>query len=383
MKKMPKLCPVKKIPKEIRLPEEQIPVWSRTLLGLWLLSVIFLFLAKASSGFADFFNQNISAALRVILAALTNFLPFSLAEFLIVSLPLVLFFLIRYAIKHKSKNWRCVLSYTVSLLSVASLIFSSFVLVYGMGYHTPNLSERLSLADEAVSSEELVETAKKLIEEMNTCLRPVRYEENGSSVMPYSLAEMSDKLMRSYKQVSKKYPFIQSYRSQIKPVLLSRLMSYAHFTGFYTFFTGESNLNVDFPDYTLPFTAAHEFAHGRGIARENEANFIAFLVCVNAEDNYIRYCGLLNMFEYIASALYEADATEGKLLYRETLDLLDDRVKGELSAYASFFEQYQDSKISEISSTVNDNFLKANGTEVGEKSYGLVVNLAVSYYKNR
>ncbi len=383
MKKTPKLRPVKKIPKEIRLPEERIPIWSRILLGICLLSLVFLFIAKASPAFAEFFNRSISATLRVILALLTNLLPFSLAEFLILSIPLILFFVIRYAVKHKSKSWRCVLSYTVSLLSAASLLLSSFVLVYGMGYHTPSLSERLSLADEAVTAGELADTAKKIVAEMNDCRLPVRYGETGASVMPYSLGEMNDRLLASYKKLSKEYSFIQSHRSRIKPVLLSVPMSYAHFTGFYTFFTGESNLNVDFPDYTLPFTAAHELAHGRGIARENEANFVAFLVCVSSEDDYIRYCGLLNMYEYIVSALYEADSAEGKPLYREAIALLDDRVRGELAAYAAFFEKYQDSKISEISGAMNDSFLKANGTEEGEKSYGLVVNLAVSYYKDK
>lgn len=383
MNKTPKLRPVKKIPKEIRLPEEKIPVWSLVLIGLCLLSAAVLVIAKASAAFADFFNRNVSAVLRVILAFFTNLLPFSLAELVIVSLPLILFFVIRYAIKHKSKSWRSVLSYTVSLLSVTSLLFSSFVWVYGMGYHTPSLSERLSLADEAVSADELADTAQKIAKELNSCLVSIRYGEDGASVMPYSLKTMNDTLVTSYKQLAKKYDFIQSHKSRIKPVLLSVPMSYAHFTGFYTFFTGEANLNVDFPDYTLPFTAAHELAHGRGIARENEANFVAFLACVNSEENYIRYCGLLNMYEYIATALYEADTSEGKALYGKTIALLDKRVKGELTAYTAFFEKYRDSKISEISGTVNDSFLKANGSAEGEKSYGLVVNLTVSYYKNK
>ena len=160
-------------------------------------------------------------------------------------------------------------------------------------------------------------------------------------------------------------------------------MSYAHFTGLYTFFTGEANINVLFPDYTLPFTAAHELAHGRGIARENEANFIAFLVCMESTDPYIRYCGLLNMYEYVMSALYNADTEEGKPLYNKIASLPDKRIRGELSAYAEFFEKYRTSSVSEISGAINDSFLKANGTEEGEKSYGLVVNLAVSYYKKR
>ncbi len=377
------LRPTMKIPKKILLPEEKIPIWSFVLLGVFLLSLVLLLIAKGSPVFAEFFNQNISSVFRVFLAAITNLLPFSFAEFLILMIPVFLVLIISYAIRRKSKNWKCVLSYTVSLLSAVSLIFSLFVWVYGMGYHTPELDERLSLANEAVSADELAETAEKLIKDMEDCLLFINYENNGASVMPYSLSEMNDKLMAAYKEISKEYDFIQSHRSKIKPVLLSVPMSYAHFTGFYTFFTGEANLNVDFPDYTLPFTAAHEFAHGRGISRENEANFIAFLVCMESKDYYIRYCGLLNMYEYIAAALYEADTEEEKPLYRKTTALLDERVVGELKAYSNFFEKYRDSKISEISGAMNDSFLKANGTEAGEKSYGLVVNLTVSYYKER
>ena len=378
-----KLRPTMKPPKAILLPEEKIPVWSIVLLGLFVLSLILLLIAKASPAFAEFFNRSISGALRVFLAFLTNILPFSLAEFLILMIPVFLFFIIRYAIKHKSKTWRSVLAYSVSLLSAVSLIFSLFVWVYGMGYHTPELDERLSLENEAVSAKELADTANKLIAEMESYLLFVNFGEDGASRMPYSLNEMNDKLNKAYKTFAKEHDFIQSHKSRVKPVLLSVPMSYAHFTGFYTFFTGEANLNVDFPDYTLPFTAAHELAHGRGIARENEANFIAFLICMSSDDVYIRYCGLLNMYEYVAAALYGADTGEGKPLYSTVASQLDERAVGELRAYSAFFEKYRDSRISEVSGALNDTFLKANGTEEGERSYGLVVNLAVSYYREK
>ena len=375
--KTQKLRPVKKIPKRILLPEEKIPIWCFVLLGIFVLSLIILILALKNSSFADFFNQKISATLRIILAYLTNLAPFSIAEFFILMLPVVLFVVIGYAIRHKIKSWRSVFSYTVSLLSAASLIFSLFVFVYGTGYHTPQLDEKLSLSqEESISAEELAQTAEILIDDMNQCLWLISYEANGASIMPYSLAEMNDKLIKAYDSLEKKYDFIQSYHSKIKPVLLSVPMSYAHFTGFYTFFTGETNLNVDFPDYTLPFTAAHELAHGRGIARENEANFIAFLACMESTDNYIRYCGLLNMYEYI-------DSEDEKPLYRRVTNLLDNRVKGELNAFSQFFEKYRNSQISEVSGAINDTFLKVNGSEEGEKSYGLVVNLTVAYYKER
>jgi hypothetical protein len=187
---------------------------------------------------------------------------------------------------------------------------------------------------------------------------------------------MNDKLMEAYKTTSGELGFLQNFKSKIKPVLLSVPMSYTHTTGIYTFFTGEANINVDFPDYTIPYTSAHELAHQRGISRENEANFIAFLVGVNSDDVYIQYSTYLNMFEYVASALY----AENPAAYKKVYDMLNDDVKGELAAYSKFFSKYRNSTASEVSSAINNAYLIANGTKEGTKSYGLVVDLAIAYF---
>ena len=194
--------------------------------------------------------------------------------------------------------------------------------------------------------------------------------------MPYGISEMNEKLMASYDKVSKKHTFLQSFHSEVKPVLFSEAMSYTHITGVYSFFTGEANINVDFPDYTIPYTAAHELAHQRGIAREDEANFIAFLVCISSDDAYIRYSGYLNLYEYVANALAGADKT----LYQKARASLEPLVKKEMQAYAVFFKKYQHSKVSEVSEKVNNSYLQVQGT-VGTKSYGMVVDLTVAYYR--
>lgn len=93
--------------------------------------------------------------------------------------------------------------------------------------------------------------------------------------------------------------------TKIKQIAVSKLMTYTHIAGVYTYYTGEANLNTNFPSYTLPYTAAHELSHQRGTAREDEANFLAFLVCMESDDEYIKYSGYLNLFEYVAGALYK------------------------------------------------------------------------------
>jgi hypothetical protein len=161
--------------------------------------------------------------------------------------------------------------------------------------------------------------------------------------------------------------------------MLSEPMSYTHITGVYTFFTGEANINVHFPDYTVPYTAAHELAHQRGIAKEDEANFIAFLVCMESDDPYIRYSACLNLYEYVVVALRKAD----KELYRESYLALPTEVQNEEIAYSRFMEKYRDNIVADVSHKTNDIYLQSQGSPEGSKSYNLVVDLAVAYYKGQ
>lgn len=357
--------------------EEKIPFFCFILLGLALLSFLIVIIARNSVSFATFFNRRISAVVRAVLAFFTNFLPFSLAEFLILSIPLILILLIAYAVRCKTATWKSVVVYAVTLLSLVSMIFTVFVFGYGIGYYVPPLDEQLSLESRPVSAEELRDTALWLARELERYEGEFRHFADGASAMPYSLSDMNDKLMASYQTICEKHGFIQNLNSQIKPVMASIAMSHTHFTGVYTFFTGEANLNVDFPDYTLPFTAAHEFAHQRGIARENEANFMAFLVCVESDDPYLQYSGYLNLYEYVASALYSADRT----LYAEVYARVPDSAKREMRAYSAFYEKYRESEAGQIGNSINNAFLQANGNKEGTKSYGMVVDLAVAYYR--
>lgn len=154
-------------------------------------------------------------------------------------------------------------------------------------------------------------------------------------------------------------------------------MTYTHISGVYTFFTGEANVNVNYPDFNTPFTMAHEMAHQRGIAREDEANFVAFLVCMESDDEYIRYSALTNMLQYMGNALYSADSSLYSKLYGS---YYPDNVKAEFRAYSTFFDKYRDSGVSNVVENVNDTFLGSQGQTHGTRSYGLVVELFTSYY---
>lgn len=353
----------------------RVPKFAYVFFGITALAIITYAIAVFNTPFADFFNRYISSIFRAILALLTNIYPLSFSETLLICSPVILFFIFRYALKKYSKSWRDVGVFLVAVISVIALIFSSFIFIFGIGYQTSSLDIKLGLNKKEVSTNELASTADWLIKEIDEELKLIKFEEKSSSINPHTLRETNKILLDSYDSISEKYEFIPKLTSFVKPVVLSEPMTYTHISGVYTYFTGEANVNTNAPDYSIPYTMAHELAHQRGIAREDEANFIAFMVCVNSNDPYVRYCGYMNLCEYVLNALYSAD----QKLWEEAYKKLDNRAIYEMIAYNEFYKKYQDNIVGEISGAINDAYLQANGTE-GTKSYGLVVDLAVAYF---
>lgn len=364
-------------------PETQkkprLPLFSKIVYLLALISAVLYASFTLFPTFADWFNGTVSQAVRFVLAHLTSWIPFSVAELLLLLLPLFLFLAIWIGIRRFSDSNRAMLTYIGILLSILSLIFVLFVWSFAAGYYGKTLDEKLELERKKSSAEELYEVADLLSDELDALSDEILFLESGQSLMPYSISAMNDKLIDAYDRFCSEHDFMDSFSCNVKGVMLSVPMSYLHITGVYSFFTGEANLNINFPDYTLPFTAAHELAHQRGIAREDEANFVAFLICMESNDPYIRYSGTLSLFEYVASALYSADSE----LYRKLYLSLSTEILGEEQAYSEFFDQYRDNVAADISQSVNNIYLQSQGASEGTRSYGMVVDLAVAYLRGK
>ena len=125
------------------------------------------------------------------------------------------------------------------------------------------------------------------------------------------------------------------------------------------------------------FSTAHELSHQRGIMRENEANFMAYLVLSGSSDPYLRYSAALSMYSYVASALYQTSPDK----YYEIARGLSSAARGDLATSSAVSEKYGDTFIADISRAINDLYLKSSGTD-GVVSYGLVTRLAVAYHYN-
>ncbi len=365
---------IKKLP---QILGKSVPLWAGILFCLGAASAVLYVSFIYSPDFADFFNENISQFMRFIFAKLTYVFPFSIAEAFVFTSPVIVYLAIRGIFRYMDTHEYGFARALVSLVSVFSLLFSLFTLNFAAGYRGASLDEKMGIETPKISVEELETTAKYVVKKLNSLADGVTFTENGSSVRGYSHNDTVSLAYKSYEKLSGEYYFIGNFKAPVKRLAVSGIMTYTHISGIYTFMTGESNLNTNYPEFVNVYTIAHEMAHQRGIARENEANFVAYLVCINSDDVYMQYSGYLNMFEYLVSALSGVSKESAKELYRS----LDRRIYDELVSYSKFFEKYQDSTASDVVGTVNDSYLQSQGTP-GTKSYGMVVDLAVAYHKS-
>ena len=100
---------------------------------------------------------------------------------------------------------------------------------------------------------------------------------------------------------------------------------------------------------------------------------------MESDDAYIRYSGALNLYEYVVSALYSAD----KELYKENYAKQPKTIIAERIAYSEFFDKYRENTVADISEATNNAYLQSQGAPQGTRSYGMVVDLAVAYYRDK
>lgn len=341
----------------------------------FLLSSAVLALCAFNAEFAQWYALEVSAIFRYVLSLVTGFLPFSVVEICLLLLPVWLLFAVIFFVRrivNKSFSFKRL---ALGFVFVVCAAFSAFVNVFGVCYFTKPLEAAMGLERSPLSKNELYKDAVYTHDKLSEFADKVTFDETGASVNPHSFFETGRIIDEGYAALNNSGVFRSHMIGMPKPVLLSPLMTYTHISGMYMPFTGEANVNTNYPDYVVAFTIAHEKAHQRGVADEDEANFVAFLACMASKDDYLKYCAMMNMYDYYLDETLQKDLG----LYTTLVDLTDRRIVAEMYSYYRFFEKYSNSAVSDAANKVNDTYIKAMGNEEGTQSYGLVIELYHAY----
>jgi hypothetical protein len=145
-------------------------------------------------------------------------------------------------------------------------------------------------------------------------------------------------------------------------------------------FFAEAQVNEDVLPEQYPFTMAHEFAHLLGVGSEAEANYFAFLVCMQSDSDAMRYSGYFSLLPYVA-------VSARKLLSDDRFQEWGKTVRPEIWQDYEVKQEYWSEKYSPLLGGMQDFaynlFLKGNRVSEGKKNYGRVVELLIAASYNR
>ncbi len=253
---------------------------------------------------------------------------------------------------------------TCNLFLITGLGVLCFLLIWGLNYSRAPITSNLDMRAVELNAALLEQVTRRVIDEANSS-----YEE----VQGYEQTRAAAAIERAYARMGGAVP--SGDFAPPKPALLSIGMSYLGISGIYIPFTGEPTFNAAQPLPALPFTMAHEKAHQRGFALEDEANFLAFISCTSSDDAYSRYSGYLMTSSYLLGELAVVDPER----YNRTVQMLEEKPREDLQSIYDFWKQYE-GFWSRVSSKVNDTYLRANRVESGVHNYNEVVQLIANYY---
>ena len=344
---------------------------------LCLLAVALIYALRVDEGAMLWVYEHVTHPYHLFMSKLCSHFAFSAAELVyaaaILGLAAYLLWCVYRLIRFPEKPWQ--LYRLVLTLAMAGAVFwAGLSVMWTPCYYAPGFAEQSGVDDGPLELEELETVARWFAALASEYADEVPRDENGACTTDRD--SVLDRAAGVFEGAAELYPFLDGEALRPKPIHFSRIMSYLDFTGFFFPMTGEANLNMDSPVFLLPSTSQHEIAHQRGVAMEQECNFVAVLSCLESEYADFRYAGAALAYIYLGNALAGADYEA----YTEIYYSLSDTVRADFKAQSAYWDEFRDSAAQKASNTVYDSFLKSNGQELGMQSYGACVNLLVHYY---
>ena len=349
-----------------------------------------LLLLALSQGLVYFFRRNTEAAeyyarslrpwLLSPLRVVSNLVPFSVAQLLIVVVAVAVLAGLVTLIVRLIRGPRRLHALRVrleALFAIAAIAYSLYLIFHAWGYDRLPLADQLGWKLEPQPPARLYEVARYLRDEAASLRLNLPSDEEGA-LRSREGEGITDELKRAYagwEQLGEQCPVLAARPVRPKYVALSHYWSYTGITGMFMPLTGEANVNVDAPLDERLSSALHEIAHVVGYAREDEANALAFFAGRAHPDADYRYAAYLLAFSHASNRLASAD----RELWTELWQEVPAGMRADIARRNAYWKQFE-GPVEEAATRVNDTVLRANRQTDGVRSYGRMIDLVIAWY---
>lgn len=355
------------------------PKWFFALIAP-ILGIILFYLLRNNRAVMQLWVSRVMAPTEQLLGRLWSVFPFSVAELLVtLAITAIVVWLIRAVVLLiRRRTLRDFFRRMLVLVSTGLWIWCALCWCWNVSYYAPSFAEKSGLSSRGYTIDALLYTTLWFADQAAELSDQVQRDSEG-----HFAEEQKDYFRRGaavYDNIVEEFPFLELPSVQTKPLFFSRLQSIMGFTGVYFPFTGEANVNVDAPACLRPATIAHEMAHQRMVASEDEANFVGIAAAISSDDVVFQYSGYLFGLIQLSNALHDISPDA----WYSVIDLcFTDQLRTDWNDNHYYWEALSspvEKAVEEVSEQAYDSFLKGNGQALGIASYGACVDLLITYY---
>ncbi len=291
-------------------------------------------------------------------------IPFSVGDVFYVLLIGFFIFIIVGIFRKRNK-------YLLTGLISLNILYFAYQFLWGLLYFQTPLIEKLP--KEEITLEETKKLTESYLQKCIEARKEVSEDENGVFKIT-DFKRIEKEISQRQKQIpqpfnTKKVTNIDNFKES----LFSPLMGYSGILGYYNPFTSEAQYNAELPDSYKPFTLAHESAHQLGFAREQDANFIGYLIGIQSKNPEVAYPTKY----YVLKSLLHSLVEKHPEYVQKIQDSYSPAMKRDRDAEKRYVEKHQ-GLLEVFFGFTNDLFLKSNQQE-GSVTYSYFVNLLVRY----
>ncbi|CAM4375849.1 DUF3810 domain-containing protein [Zobellia nedashkovskayae] len=319
-----------------------------------------------------YYSNGIYPVISQFFRILFGWVPFSVGEIMYV---LLIVLGIRYLYVNHLKIRQFPFQFLRNVVVVLSVFYFTFNLVWGLNYYRKPIAENFAIRD-SVQTSDVIDLAERLIVKTNQLQFELTSDSTKRVQVPYSRNEIFDKTVDGYKQLEKQLPFLEYDHRSLKKSMFSKLASYMGIGGYLNPFTNEAQVNALTPEFRFPVVSGHEVGHQVGYSKENETNFIGYLVTIKNEDHYFQYSASAYALSHCLSAIRRTDKEKFDELYAKVNIGVQENYRELYEHNLEFVNPFEP-----IFKSIFSTFLKANQQKDGIKSYGKIVELMVGYHE--
>ena len=272
--------------------------------------------------------------------------------FLIIVLiaTLVLVFIFRA----KIVRW---LGWAVAAIAAVVLLHTG---IYGLNNYAGPIEDDLRLDMKDYTQTELENATVFYRDKAMELADQITRDENGAPMLG-EFEELAALTGDGYRRLARErsYSIFGGDYTPVKKLGWAPIYSALGKTGVTVALTGEAAVNPNIPDQGLPFAMAHEMAHRLCIAREDDANFSAFLSCAENESVAYQSSGYFMAYRFCIEALSSVDEAAAE----ELSSAVTGNLAADIDEYGKYFTENRDEQMTMLVTTVTDTYEEATADE--------------------